>query len=196
MQLGAAMNSLPPDSTVKPKLDPILQLMEQGIDEGRNAIQGLRTSNSYTLDLVEALSGVQQEFALRPDMDFHVSVTGRKQPLRPPIKHELYRIGREALANAFCHSGAQQVECQLEYTDSALLMRVRDNGCGIDPQVLGAGRAGHWGLTGMRERAMKIGGLLNISSGPSAGTEVQLSVPGSVAFNSHVSRKVRTAAVS
>jgi hypothetical protein len=82
MQLGAAMKSLPPDSTVKPKLDPILQLMEQGIDEGRNAIQGLRTSNSY--NLVEALSGVQQEFALRPDMDFHVSVTGRKQPLRPP----------------------------------------------------------------------------------------------------------------
>jgi signal transduction histidine kinase len=75
-------------------------------------------------------------------------------------------------------------------------MRVRDNGCGIDPQVLGPGRAGHWGLTGMRERAMRIGGLLNISSSSSAGTEVQVSVPRSVAFNSHVSRKVRIAAVS
>ena len=196
MQLGAAVASPASDSLVRSKLGGILELIEQGIEEGRKAIQSLRTPDSSTLDLVEALSGVQQEFALRPDMDFRVSVIGQQQPLLPPIKHELYRIGREALANAFCHSGAPRVECQLEYTDSVLLMRVRDNGCGIDPQVLGPGRAGHWGLTGMRERAMRIGGLLNISSSSSAGTEVQVSVPRSVAFNSHVSRKVRIAAVS
>jgi nitrate/nitrite-specific signal transduction histidine kinase len=63
-----------------------------------------------------------------------------------------------------------------------LRMRVRDDGCGIDPQVLDSGREGHWGLTGMRERAMRIGGLLKISSSASAGTEVQLSVPSGVAF--------------
>ena len=68
-------------------------------------------------------------------------------------------------------------------------MRVSDNGCGIDPRLLGAGRAGHWGLTGMQERAMRIGGLLKISSSATAGTEVQLSVPGSVAFNSDILRK-------
>jgi nitrate/nitrite-specific signal transduction histidine kinase len=61
-------------------------------------------------------------------------------------------------------------------------MRVRDNGCGIDPQVLNSGRAGHWGLTGMRERATRIGGLLKISSSTTAGTEVQLSIPSDIAF--------------
>jgi PAS domain S-box-containing protein len=182
LQLGAAMKSLPSDSPVKPRLDPILQLMEQGIDEGRNAIQGLRSSDSRTLDLVLALSGVQQELSGEPDVDFRVSVAGRQQPLRPPIKDEVYRIGREALVNAFRHSGAKRVDIELEYADSDLRLRVRDNGCGIDPEVLEAGREGHWGLAGMRERATRIGGLLKISSSANAGTEVQLSIPSALAF--------------
>jgi len=115
-------------------------------------------------------------------MDFRVVVTGRQQPLQPPLQHEIYRIGREALVNAFCHSQAKRVEFELEYGDSDLRMRVRDDGCGIDPVVLKEGREGHWGLVGMRERATRIGGLLKISSSTTDGTEVQLSVPGSVAF--------------
>jgi PAS domain S-box-containing protein len=182
MQLGAAMNPLPSDSPVRAKLDPILQLMEQGIEQGRNAIQGLRSSVAGTLDLVLALSGVQQELAVERDVDFRVSVAGRQQPLQGPIKHELYRIGREALVNAFRHSGAKRVDFELEYADRDLRLRVRDNGCGIDPHVLEAGREGHWGLAGMRERATKIGGLLKISSSATAGTEVQLSIPSAVAF--------------
>ena len=182
MRLGAAMNSLPSDSPVKSKLDPILELMEQGIDEGRNAIQGLRSSDSRALDLVQALSGVQQELAIVPDVDFRVSVAGRQQPLRPPIKDEVYRIGKEALVNAFRHSRAKRVDFELEYADSDLRMRVRDNGCGIDPEVLEAGREGHWGLAGMRERATRIGGQLKISSSAHAGTEVQLSIPSALAF--------------
>jgi len=61
-------------------------------------------------------------------------------------------------------------------------MRVRDNGCGIDPQVLQEGREGHWGLTGMRERAERIGANLAIESAAGGGTVVQLSVPSAVAF--------------
>jgi PAS domain S-box-containing protein len=182
MQLGAAMDGLPSESPVKSKLNPILQLMEQGIEEGRNAIQGLRSSVPGTLDLVLALSGVQRELAVEPDVDFRVSVAGRQQPLQGPIKHELYRIGREALVNAFRHSGAKRVDFEIEYADSDLRMRVRDNGCGIDPHMLEVGREGHWGLAGMRERATKIGGQLKISSSATAGTEVQLSIPSAVAF--------------
>ena len=61
-------------------------------------------------------------------------------------------------------------------------MRIRDNGHGIDPQVLDKGRDGHWGLAGMRERATRIGGLLKILSSATAGTEVQLSIPSTIAF--------------
>src|SRR5262249_21390159 len=97
-------------------------------------------------------------------------------------QQEIYRIGREALLNAFCHSRAKRVEFELEYADRELQMRVRDNGIGIDPQVLRDGREGHWGLAGMRERAERIGGFLNISSSPTSGTEVRLSIPSPIAF--------------
>jgi signal transduction histidine kinase len=61
-------------------------------------------------------------------------------------------------------------------------MLVRDNGCGIDPLVLQSGRDGHWGLSGMRERAEKMGVRLKVWSSSSAGTEVELTVPGHIAF--------------
>ena len=182
MQLSVALDGVPADSHVKPRLDRILKIMNQGIEEGRNTIQSLRSSDYRTLDLALALSNVQQELAVQPGIDFRVTVAGRQQPLLPPIQKEIYRIGREALVNAFRHSRAKCVEFELDYADSDLRMRIRDDGCGIDPHVLHAGRDGHWGLAGMRERATKIGGLLKISSHASVGTEVQLIIPSDVAF--------------
>lgn len=182
MQLTVALDGIPQDWHVKPLLDRILEIMNQGIAEGRNAIEGLRSTDYRTLDLVLALSRVQQELPVQPHVDFRVIVAGKQKPLQAPIRHEIYRIGREALVNAFCHSGAQRVEFELEYANSDLRMRVRDNGCGIEPQMLRAGRDGHWGLAGMRERAARIGGQLNISSSPASGTEVQLCIPSEVAF--------------
>src|SRR5215470_13762703 len=183
MQLGVAVDAVPEESAVKPRLDRVLQIMSRGIEEGRSTIQGLRSSDSAARDLVMALSGVEQELSYRPDIDFRVNVAGRQQPLNPLIQQEIYRIGREALLNAFCHSRAKRVELELEYGDGELQMRVRDNGIGIDPQVLRDGRKGHWGLAGLRERAARIGGQLKISSSPTHGTEVRLSIPSDVAFH-------------
>ena len=184
MQLGVAVDSVPEESPVKPRLDRVLQIMGRGIEEGRSTIQGLRSSDCPTRDLVIALSDIEQELSCRPDIDFRVEVTGRQQPLNPLIQQEVYRIGREALLNAFCHSGAKHVEFQLEYADRELQMRVRDDGIGIDPQVLRDGREGHWGLAGMRERAERMGGLVKISSSPRNGTEVRLCIPSGIAFHS------------
>ena len=177
MQLGVAVDSLPSDSPVKPRLDRILRLMDQGIEEGRNTIQGLRSPDSRAADLVRAFSELQQEIGDQPKIDFRVSVIGPEQPLRSRIASEVYRIGREALVNAFRHSGAKRVELKLEYVGTDLCVSVRDDGCGIDPRVLHAGREGHWGLAGMRERATRIGARLKVSSSAAHGTEVQLSVP-------------------
>ena len=180
LYLSAALYDVPPDSPVKPQLDRTLQIMRHGIEEGRDTIQGLRSTG--TPDLVQALSRVQQELAVERRVDFRVIVVGQQEPMQPVVWHEIHRIGREALGNAFRHSGANCVELELEYSDGELRMRVRDNGCGIDPQVLHAGCKGHWGLAGMRERATRIGGLLKISSSATDGTEVRLSVPRDVAF--------------
>jgi signal transduction histidine kinase len=102
--------------------------------------------------------------------------------LHPILRDEVYRIGREALVNAFRHSGATAIEVELEYAVKRLRVLVRDNGRGIDPLVLQSGREGHWGLPGMRERAESIGGTLRVWSRASYGTEIELSVPSHVAF--------------
>jgi len=182
MQLGAALNRVSANSLVKPRLDRILQIMEEGIEQGRSAIQGLRRLDSRQFDLVLALSRVPQELAVPSDIDFRVVVGGMQRSLEPSIQHEIYRIGREALVNAFCHSGAKRVEFVLDYADRELRLQVRDNGCGIDPQVLSSGREGHWGLAGMRERATRIGGQLRISSSATGGTEIFLSIPSDATF--------------
>jgi len=177
MQLGVAVEAVPEESPVKPRLDRVLQIMSRGIEEGRTTIRGLRSTDPAARDLVTALSGVEQELSSRPDIDFRVNIAGRQRPLNPLIQQEIYWIGREALLNAFCHSGAKRVEVELEYADQSLHMRVRDNGTGIDQQVLRNGREGHWGLAGMHERAARIGGLLKISSSPGIGTAVLLTIP-------------------
>jgi PAS domain S-box-containing protein len=182
MQLTVAADFLPQDQEVKPMLGRILEIMNDGIREGRAAIQDLRSPASGASDLVQALSRVQREVGVKSDAVFHVRVAGQQQRLQASIRHEIYRVAREALVNAFCHSRATSVEFELEYTETDLRIVVRDNGCGIDPQVLQEGRNGHWGLLGMRERAARIGGLLNISSSAAAGTEVHISIPAAVAF--------------
>jgi signal transduction histidine kinase len=102
--------------------------------------------------------------------------------LHPAIRDEVYSIGREALINAVRHAKASSIEVELEYRATTLLMVVRDNGRGIDPDVLRSGKDGHWGLLGMRERAESIGAKLRLSSLLGTGTEVELMVPGKIAY--------------
>jgi signal transduction histidine kinase len=183
MQLHLAVDHLPEDSPAKPRLNHVLQLMGQVIEEGRNAVRGLRSSaSSGSFDLEQSFSRVQQELSVQEDIDFRVIVEGRPRPLHPIIRDEVYAIGREALVNAFRHARAGSIEIGVEYLSNHLRILVRDDGCGIDPEVLRSGREGHWGLSGMRERADRIGGRLKVRSRAATGTEVELSIPGHVAF--------------
>ena len=191
MQVHVAADRLPDDSSVKPILTRALELMGQVIEEGRNAVRGLRSSRSASLDLEQAFSRIQQEFATgeppRDDIGFRVIVDGERRPLHPILRDEVYRIGREALMNAFRHAHAKNIEMELRYSSNRFRILVRDDGCGIDPNVLRTGRDGHWGLSGMRERADRIGAQFHVLSNVSAGTEIELSVPGSVAFQDQTS---------
>ena len=108
----------------------------------------------------------------RNEIDFRVIVVGRPQPMHSVLRDEVYRIGREALVNAIQHSRAGKIEAELECAARSFRFCVRDNGCGMDPQVLRSGREGHWGLPGMRERAERMGERLQVWSSAGAGTEV------------------------
>jgi signal transduction histidine kinase len=182
MQLGVADRQLPVDWPAKPIVTDVLKLMRDVIEEGRKAVRGMRLSGGDSDDLERAFSRISQELVVQRAVGFRVLVEGQVRPLHPLIRDEVYRIGREALVNAFHHSEAASVEVELEYADRELRVLVRDNGCGIDPQVLQSGREGHWGLSGMRERAGRIGARLKVWSDAAAGTEVELSVPGRVAY--------------
>jgi len=175
LYLGAALHCVPQDLPVRSQLDRTLEIMRRGITEGRNAIQALRSPG--TSDLILALSRAPGDRELQSDIEFCVTVTGRPIQLPPEIQHEVYRIGREALTNSFCHSGAKRVELTFQFSDNRLIVRIRDNGCGIDPRIVKEGRDGHWGLATMRERAAAIGGVPEILSSATGGTEVQLSIP-------------------
>ncbi len=177
LHLSSAMWSVPAELTLKPQLERVLQIIRQGIEEGRSAILGLRSEEVNTADLIPALSRIQQEVELPSETEFRVNIIGREHVLPAKIQHEVYHIGREALANAFCHSGGEHVVLEVEYHEQQVSMRICDDGRGMDPQVIENGRAGHWGLAGMRERAARIGGALNISSNPGAGTEIKLTFP-------------------
>ncbi|HKA20426.1 MAG TPA: two-component regulator propeller domain-containing protein [Blastocatellia bacterium] len=187
MQLGVASDKLPADSPAKPLVTRVLDLMRQVIEEGRSALKGLRSYSSDSQDLAESLSGIQQELAIQEAVDYRIAVEGSPHPLHPLIGDEVYRICREALVNAFRHSRASTIELRLRYGSRQFRIVVRDNGDGIDHQVLRFGREGHWGLSGMRERAEAIGAKLKIWSMPGAGTEVILSIPADVAFESQSS---------
>jgi PAS domain S-box-containing protein len=192
LQLRMTVDTAVSDSQVKQRLDRIVQIMNEGIAEGRNTIKDLRSTDSEKLDLVMSLSQIRHEFEMATQIEFRVNVAGVQKPVSLPIRREIYRIGREALINAFSHSGANRIEVQLEYADTSLRMRITDNGRGIDPRVLRSGREGHWGLTGMRERATKIGGTLEISSSAPSGTELQLSIPNDIAFEDRPQKGTKT----
>jgi ligand-binding sensor domain-containing protein/signal transduction histidine kinase len=187
IQLDVANDRLPADSPVKPLIERVLELMRQVSQEGRHAIRSLRSSRGESHALEQALSRIGGEFSHEKQASFRVIVQGVPRPLHPAIWDEGYRIGREAVINAFRHSHASEIEVEVEYTSRVLRVLVRDNGCGIAAQILQSGRKGHWGLAGMRERAEQIDATFEVRSRAGNGTEVELCIPGNVAFASNSS---------
>lgn len=182
MQLHVAVADLPAELPARRQLHRVQQLMGQLIEEGRHVLRGLRSPDRGIDDLERALARVPDELGLEKASGLSVLVIGQTRPLRPAARDEVYRIAREALVNALRHSEAEIIEAEVDYGTRWLRVSVRDDGSGIEAEVLHAGRDGHWGLSGMRERAERIGARLELRSRAGAGTEVELAVPATIAF--------------
>ncbi|WNG48284.1 ATPase [Archangium minus] len=173
-----------------PVADPVRKAMEDALDradnvlvESRARVRELRAASERTGDLSQSFEKVGEEFRQEHSAGFHVVVEGQPTSLDPIVRDEVFRIGREALVNAFQHADAQRIEVALTYDYRELRLRVRDDGRGVDVEFLQAGgRPGHWGLRGMRERARKIGAQLDILCRSESGTEVELRVPAKAAY--------------
>ena len=178
------------DDALELSTDPIRmrRAMEQlslwlasAMQEGRAALNSLRTATTQTNDLAEALRRVTEDGAVPSSMTVTFSVVGDAREMHPLVRDEIYRIGYEAIRNACTHSGASRLEVELRYARD-LTLRVGDNGIGIDPAIADRGKDGHFGLQGMRERAARIGGKLTFLSSANSGTEIKLIVPGGILF--------------
>jgi signal transduction histidine kinase len=182
LQLEVADRQIAADATAKPLVQRISNLLRQLADESRHTVRHLRSQRSQEENLERALTQISSDLAAPRNVKYSVVVEGTPRSLRAVVRDEIFRIGGEALANVFRHADASAVETVLEYGRDHFRLLVRDDGQGIDPEVLSAGREGHFGLSGMRERARRIGAQLKIRTAKGAGTEIDLIVPSSAAF--------------
>ena len=169
-------------------LDSAMQVGDEAIGEGRDAVQNLRSSSFDDRDIASSLSALGTELAAGIDPpskpEYRVVVEGRPRELTAVVRDEAYRIAREAVSNAYQHAKARHIEVEVTIGDADLTIRVRDDGMGVDPRILVPGRRpGHWGLPGMRERSESFGGHLHIWSEENAGTEVELRIPADIAYS-------------
>ena len=176
------VDDLLPPGIAKEKLEQTLERADQALTEGRDAVSDLRSSATTTNDLAQAVRALCNELATPDGAAFELIVKGPSRDMHPIIRDELYRISREALRNAFTHARARHIEAELIYAERVFRMRIRDDGKGIEPAILAEGRPGHYGVPGMRERSRQIGAEVTILSGIGSGTEIELSIPGSIAY--------------
>jgi signal transduction histidine kinase len=181
LQFQAASNLLPDrPRESKQVLTSAIDQVAEAITEGRDTVQGLRTSALETSSLEDALRALAEDLANESGhaASAHVEVQGMPQALHTLVRDETFRIAGEALRNAFRHADAKRIDLEIRYDARQLRVRVRDDGKGIAPEVLRTGeKEGHFGLSGMRERAELVGGKLTIRSGLDTGTEVEFSTP-------------------
>lgn len=188
LRFQAVSNLLParPDEA-KQRIDSAIEQASNAITEGRDAVHELRSGGLMTIDLAQAISNFGKELLSGPTSEsfpeLRAQVEGTPRKLNPIVRDEAYRIAAEALRNAIRHARARRIEVEIRYDEQHLRIRIRDDGKGIDPGVLGKDHAlGHWGLRGMRERAKLVGGNFEVWSELDFGTEVELSIPAATVY--------------
>jgi signal transduction histidine kinase/ligand-binding sensor domain-containing protein len=182
LRFQAVANRMPKREPARELLERALERADQVLDEGRDRVMNLRAGAGDAGELAQALAAAGEQLALANPAQFRTTTEGAPRDLHPIVHEEMLLIGREALANAFRHAGADKIEAQVSYGNLALKVRIRDDGRGLDADVLQDGRPGHWGLVGMRERAKKIRAHLELWSKPGAGTEIELRLPAELAY--------------
>jgi len=187
LKLDAVVGRLPRDEPARGSLERLLQQTEQAIVEGRDRIGSLRAVDEDGSGLMKAIEDAGRRLALEHEqpggIHLETNVTGEVRALQAVACHEALWIAREALTNAFRHARASRIVVSIDYRSEHFVMRVDDDGQGIAPIMLEAGgRAGHWGLRGMRERADQIAGRLVVGPSRAGGTCVELTLPAAVMY--------------
>jgi streptogramin lyase/signal transduction histidine kinase len=148
------------------------KMVREGLADARQSIWELRTAaaqDSLPTRLTKAV-----ELAVERGSVARLDIGGTYRALSPKLEDEILRISQEAIANAMRHADAKTVLVGLQYRTDQLVLTVADDGRGFNADVPAEG--GHFGLQGMRERAVHIGAKLDVQSAPGEGTKIILTV--------------------
>jgi signal transduction histidine kinase len=188
LQIEVTDALLPANLPAKQPLGRALGLCKSALDDGRRALNDLRSAPLGAGDLVRSFSQLSGEFAAGSGTRVDVIVEGPERPLNALAGNDVLQVGRQAITNAFQHAHATEIHVLLSYGRQQFRLRVQDNGRGMTEDALNARRAGHYGLAGMQERAERLGSSLSIRSLVGEGTEVNLSVPAHLVYQNGMPR--------
>ena len=183
LRFHTGTQQLSPEQPVRQLFEEALRQSDKVMLEGRSVLSRLRSGGTPSEALPHAYAAIAHDLRSLSAAQFEVVVSGRTRDLNAIMQEEVLKVGREALFNSFRHARASKIEVELHFGMVAFRLRFRDNGTGIDPGILRQGSvAGHYGLPGMRERVTEIGGQMVLWSLPGAGTEVEIHIPGAIAY--------------
>jgi two-component system sensor histidine kinase UhpB len=172
LRLQATISDAPP--MLADELQDTKQLAAQAMEELLTLARQLRPTALDDHGLVPALASQVADFAERTGIRAHFHTSGPVPHLSDEEQLVLYRVTQESLSNVVQHAGARHVHVELSSVGRTIL-RVRDDGHGFEARRNGAGRD-RLGLSGMRERALLVGGRLNVFSTPGEGTTIELTM--------------------
>jgi len=176
-----ALSAATDPSHMRHAMEKLSAWLGRATEEGRDALNSLRTSITEANDLAGGFNRALEECRILGSMEVSLQVSGQIQDMHPIVRDEVYRIGYEAIRNACVHSRATQLRVELSYAQD-LSLRIVDDGMGIYPEILRRGKVGHFGLQNMRERAARIVGKFSVESAAGSGTVITLAVPGGIIY--------------
>jgi signal transduction histidine kinase len=163
--------------TAREHLEQARALTRDCIAEARSSIWNLRSQGTGAHDLAAAITHAAERITATNHVKARVRVSGTYRRVAPQLEQELVRIAQEAMTNTVRHAQAEHVDVTLLFQEKLLRMTIKDDGRGFDGDADDYRLDGHFGLTGMRERAEQLGGRFVVNSASGQGTEVQIEVP-------------------
>ena len=183
LQFQLAVNATPTGERFRTMMEQTLKRADLVLSEGRDRVLDLRSTEEESRNLPELVAKIGTELSTQFGGNFSVEVHGQSRPLNSLVRDEFHAIAKEALTNSFRHAQASEIVCEIEFGRNQFRLACTDNGIGIPAAFLSkAGRDGHWGLIGMRERAEKLGARISFSRGSTKGTTAELTIVARIAY--------------
>ncbi|WP_449061919.1 sensor histidine kinase [Planomonospora algeriensis] len=176
-QLEVAENIIDDAPAARSRLNTVRMLARDSLNEARRSVLAMRPAPLEEAQLATALEDVADTWSQRVGVPAPVSVTGEARPLHAEVEMTLLRVAQEALANVGKHASAGRVAVTLSYMEDVVVLDVRDDGSGFDPQRVDPSIAGGFGLTSMRQRVTRLAGEFEIETASGQGTGVSATLP-------------------